>query len=103
MYKVTTKGRILARNLGVDDVFVCSLIARSATTHQRRQEEACSYTWANGNEWDAAEGRLEGRIADLVSQLGPGFSVEFQGDPRGYTVKITTPDGRTVAALEPLR
>lgn len=36
-----------------------------------------------------AEQRLEGRIIALVVAIDPALTVEFQGDPRGYCVKIS--------------
>ena len=32
--------------------------------------------------------KVEAKITDLVKQLGDGWRVEFQGDPRGNTVKL---------------
>ena len=74
---------------------ICSQIARAAKTYHRRQEEACSYEWACGDKWDRDEARLEKRIAALVAELGEGFGVVLEGDPRGACVFITTPDKRT--------
>ena len=34
------------------------------------------------------QGKVEAKITDLVNQLGTGWRVEFQGDPRGNTVKL---------------
>lgn len=35
-----------------------------------------------------AEARHEAKIVELVKQIDPELRVEFQGDPRGYCVKI---------------
>lgn len=92
---------ILSRELGTTREIrgLCALIARHARTHERIQE-----TWCNDEMSDKAtarlearEARLEARIADLVATLphtdhGP-FTVRFDGDPRGHTVKIICPVG----------
>jgi len=41
------------------------------------------------------EAQLEKRISAIVAGLGQGFGVIFSGDPRGITVKITVPSGKT--------
>ena len=39
--------------------------------------------------FDEESDKVEAKITDLVKQLGEGWKVEFQGDPRGNTVKVT--------------
>ena len=39
--------------------------------------------------FDVESDKVEAKIKDLVSQLGKGWAVEFQGDPRGNTVKVS--------------
>ena len=41
------------------------------------------------------EAQLEKRMSAIVAGLGQGFGVIFSGDPRGITVKITVPSGKT--------
>ncbi len=87
-----------------------NLIMRHGKTYARIQEAIC-----NGVEWsqydtnesfnkrqsrhekwtEKREQQIERRIKELVSILGPGFGVVFSGDPRGATVKITLPSGKT--------
>ena len=38
--------------------------------------------------FDEESDKVEAKIADLVGQLGKGWRVEFQGDPRGNTVSL---------------
>ena len=105
---ITARGRELADKLdperqsfGMDGVRACSLIARAAKTHGRLAEEECngpalgewSQRWADRIEKRTAQ--IEENIRALVASLGDGFGVVFSGDPRGSTVKITTPDKRT--------
>lgn len=86
------------------------LLLRHGTTYARIQEAIC-----NGVEWnrydtnesfqkrqnrhekwtEKREQQLEKRIKEIVAGLGEGFGVIFQGDPRGSTVKITVPSGKT--------
>lgn len=72
----------------------CSLIARHATTHKALMEAQCNRELTEAEETKIE--RLEERITDLVDQLpesdfGP-FVVDFQGDPRGVTVKLRIKD-----------
>jgi hypothetical protein len=110
MTRITKRGSELASRLNpyigttMEILETCSLIARSAVTHDRIQE-----TWTSVELSDRATERLERReagiehrISELVENLpatddGP-FKVTFEGDPRGYTVKIVTPDGREIGA-----
>lgn len=78
----------------------CALIHRHAVTYSRIQEAWCNDEMPNGAtaRLEARETQLERRITALVDSLpesddGP-FSVMFEGDPRGYTVKIVHPAGR---------
>lgn len=45
--------------------------------------------------FDQESDKVEAKITDLVKQLGVGWMVEFQGDPRGWTVKLSY-NGRSV-------
>ena len=41
------------------------------------------------------EKQIEARITAICKELGPGFEPVFGGDPRGWTIKIKVPSGRT--------
>ena len=99
-------------------------IVRIAKKHHRQAENCCNGRgWLNGKFYtlaalDAYElkqypyaisGYLDGKndrtffcLAmdkyefQIKTLLPKGFTVEFQGDPRGYTVKLTDETGRTV-------
>ncbi len=99
---ITKKGRELATllnpSMGTTHAILetCSLICRHATTIKRLAEQACNSELSKRDEkQDAA---CEARIRDLVRDLphvnGEPIKVEFQGDPRGATVKLIMPDGR---------
>lgn len=104
----TKRGRTLARSLerywfGISTtewlraVKVCSSIARHAATHCRLQEAACSVEMTERQQarHDLRDTLTETRITLLVSTLPPvdgqPLTVRFEGDPRGYTVKIQLP------------
>ena len=93
------KGRIAAK-----------LLLRHGKTYARLQEMNCNGvgTWYNEDPQSFAkrqerfekylehrEQLLEKRIKAIVAELGPGFNVVFGGDPRGCTVKVVVPSGRT--------
>ena len=89
---------------------LAQLLMRHGRTYARIQEMVC-----NGVEWyqhdtnetfnkrqarheaytEKREGQLERRITTICKELGAGFEPVFSGDPRGCTVKIRVPSGRT--------
>lgn len=115
MATITERGRFIAWELnpymGTTSEIqeACSLIGRHAVSYSRIQELWCSSERVNNVDWlrnyyEAKEARLEARITDLVESLphtdnGP-VRVEFEGDPRGSTVKLTLPNGTVIAADE---
>lgn len=89
---------------------LAQLLCRHGVTYSRIQEANCNGcgTWyGESNEsfnkrqerfekqLEHKEQLLEKRIRAIVSELGEGFGVIFHGDPRGSTIKITVPSGRT--------
>jgi hypothetical protein len=115
MAQVTARGRFIAWELnpymGTTSEIqeACSLIGRHAVSYSRIQELWCSSERVCNTDWlresyEKREASLEARILDLVESLphtdnGP-VRVEFQGDPRGSTVKLLTPSGKVIAADE---
>jgi hypothetical protein len=98
---ITSRGTELARELNKhirttpSVLEICSLIARLARTHHRLQEEQCNRELSEREL--AREIRIERRIQELVGQLPPTtagkrVTSKFNGDPRGYTVKVVVPD-----------
>ena len=86
------------------------LLMRHGKTYARLQEMNCNgVEWRQGEsnesfakrqdrheKWvERREGQIEARVKQLVAGLGQGFGAVFSGDPRGTTVKITLPSGKT--------
>jgi hypothetical protein len=72
-------------------------LQRNARTHHRLAEDLCNLEMTSKQE-DARvrrEASCERRIIELCKRLGPGFEPIFQGDPRGATVKLKVPSGKT--------
>jgi hypothetical protein len=75
-----------------------SLIARHATTYAWIQEVWCTreLTDEQRTRLEVKEERLEARITDLVNDLPwtehGQIKVQFDGDPRGYVVRLLVPD-----------
>lgn len=84
------------------------LLMRHAATHGRLEVESCNGHPAQGSptmpaaainrlqdKWDARiekrEAQIERRITEIAAELG--LTVDFGGDPRGYTVKLHLPNG----------
>lgn len=63
-------------------------LMRLSKRHGRLQEEACNHDMPEG--YDAA---TEKRINDLADSIG--CLAVFSGDPRGCTVKLKVPSGKT--------
>ena len=85
------------------EAMTCSLIVRHAKTLRRYDEMLCgdgihSGEWVNDNydRLHANSDRLENLITKLVGQLpetdGGRIVAVFQGDPRGYIVKLEIPN-----------
>lgn len=72
----------------IDGLLLDKLLVLSRR-HARLQEKACNEPVPENHDQ-----RTEDRIRDLVDQL-PGCKVIFSGDPRGCTVKLVVPSGRT--------
>lgn len=101
MAQVTKRGAELAKGLFPPETegfkwrevaVTCSLIARHAQTLHAYAELACN------REMTVAEIKREedlmARVLRLVCELGDGFRVRFNSDPRGFAVKIQNPMGR---------
>lgn len=71
------------------------LIMRHGATYARIQEAWCNEEMGDRRtrEMMAKEARIEKRITELCEPFG--FKADFQGDPRGATVKIRVPSGYT--------
>lgn len=72
---------------------VARLLMRHGATYGRLAEVECSVELSEREtaRLERRQAQLERRMRELVSELGDGFSVDFSGDPRGYTVKVTLP------------
>ena len=86
------------------------LLLRHGTTYARLQCDNCNGvgTWyGESNEsfakrrarferaLEKKEQQVEKRVRAIVAELGAGFGVIFSGDPRGNTIKVTVPSGKT--------
>lgn len=117
MANITTKGRELmdklAPSIGIPPHMaeICSLIAHHGTSYGKVQEAICNGHPANADPhmpiaevtrlqerheaWcEKREAALERQITKLAKSIGAA-GVIFNGDPRGATVKLVMPDGRT--------
>ncbi len=103
---MTIRGRLLAGHLaqylgytqGI--VATCSLIARHAKTLENIAIAECNDAFADQDKLDRRWDQLTKRIDDLVLQLpesdGGRIVAEFQGDPRGYVVKLIVRDANGI-------
>lgn len=109
---ITRKGVQFAQKLNYqigttgDIQRVCSLLHRHARTYDWIQEAWCNDDMSDRRRenLEHREAWLEARILDLVQYLpapdsGP-WKVAFSGDPRGYTVRLVTVDGREYGIYE---
>lgn len=74
----------------------CSLICRHGASIKRLAERDCNQGLSDAER--ETDKMHEARIRELVATLpkvnGEAIRAEFQGDPRGSTVKLVMPDGR---------
>lgn len=88
-------GAILEQQRKLERETIVSLfkVRRMASKHHLLCEYFCNGRKANGQEYQEDEfyrdtDKLEGKIKTLLNSVG--LFVEFQSDPRGATVKIST-------------
>jgi hypothetical protein len=73
-----------------------NLLCRHGRTYARLQEAQCNGLTPRQEAWaEKREAQLTKRITAICEGLGAGFAPVFNGDPRGATVKIRVPSGRT--------
>jgi hypothetical protein len=68
-------------------------LRRLATRHAWYCLQACNVGLTD--EQEAAQEKLEDKMLTHVEENFPGVKVAFQHDPRGATVKLILPDGRS--------
>ena len=68
-------------------------LRRLATRHAWFCLQACNRGLTDKEE--AAQDKLERQMSDHVIDNFPGVQIGFQNDPRGATVKLILPDGRS--------
>lgn len=86
-----------------DTMITLSLLARHAKTYRRLAEIQCgdgihSGEWVNAN-WDwitKRDEQVENRLTALAATLPENVTMELQGDPRGYLVRLIVADDRQV-------
>lgn len=91
--RVPNNGFTIAPDVTVN---AARLLMRHGATYGRLAEIECSVelTQRQQTQLEKRQEQLERRIRQIVATLGEGFDVNFSGDPRGYTVKITLPTKR---------
>lgn len=72
------------------------LLMRHGATYERLAEVECSVELSEQQaaRLERRQQQLEQRMRKLVARLGERFDINFNGDPRGYTVKIKLPTKR---------
>ena len=103
---MTVRGKLLAGQLaqyiGYTGAIVatCSQIARHARTLTNDAITVCDDANADQDKLDKRWDRLTARITELAGQLpesdGGRIVAEFQGDPRGYVVKLIVTDAHGI-------
>jgi hypothetical protein len=74
---------------------IADLLMRHGTTYCRMQEDACNVEMSDRQQarHDKREKQIEDRVTQLCKELGA--VPDFQGDPRGHTIKLVVPSGKT--------
>lgn len=65
-------------------------LLRAARAHGRLQEQACNEQVPDGH-----DAKCEQRIRTICTAIHPECKPVFSGDPRGATVKLVLPSGKT--------
>lgn len=112
--QTTERGRQLLRDLyragyegtwqqSHDTAYTLSLISRHAKTYRRLAEIQCgdgihSGEWVNAH-WDwitKRDEQTERRLLALAETLPESVTMELQGDPRGYLVRLIVTDANGI-------
>lgn len=105
---VTNNGRKLADKLGAyvgwtsNITLTCSEITRAARSYSTIQERWCSEEMSDATterlvkREEKLEAKLDALVQDLPHTADGPFTLVLQGDPRGHTVKLVTPDGHEI-------
>ena len=111
---ITTRGRTLLGDLyragldipwqqSHDTAYTLSLISRHAKTYRKLAEIQCGDgihdgDWVNAHaEWlDKREEQVERRLLALAETLPESVTMELQGDPRGYLVRLIVTDANGI-------
>ena len=74
---------------------LASLLMRQGSTYCRLQEETCGVEMTERQEkrHDRKEANVERRVTELCAPHN--IRPVFEGDPRGHTIKLVMPSGRT--------
>ena len=100
------RGKLAHTELTQENIEALLTIRRMAKKHDRLAEMSCNGEGTVNGKWyrldgstpgayisddvtvfDVASDKLEEKIGEVVKGI-KGVTVEFQGDPRGYTVKL---------------
>lgn len=73
---------------------IADLILRQGTTYCRLQEDSCNVEMNDRQlaRHEKKEQQVEARVTALAKKLG--CVPDFQGDPRGHTIKLVVPSGK---------
>jgi hypothetical protein len=103
---MTIRGRLLAGQLAQhigytgQIVATCSLIARHAKTLENIAIAECNDAFADQDKldkrWDQLTARIDSLVRDLPDSDGGAITAEYQGDPRGYVVKLIVRDAHGI-------
>lgn len=100
------RGKLAHTELTQENIETLQTIRRLAMRHNRLAEMSCNGEGTVNGKWyrldgstpgayisddvtvfDVASDKVEAKIKEVAAGV-PGLSVDFQGDPRGYTVKL---------------
>ena len=103
---MTIRGKLLAGQLAQyigytgQIVYTCSLIARHAKTLENIAVRVCNDADADQDKldrrWDQLTARIDSLVRDLPDSDGGAITAEYQGDPRGYVVKLIVRDAHDI-------
>ena len=103
---MTIRGKLLAGQLAQyigytgQIVATCGLIARHARTLENIAVAECNDANADQDKldkrWDQLTARIDSLVRDLPDSDGGAITAEYQGDPRGYVVKLIVRDAHGI-------
>jgi hypothetical protein len=75
-------------NTGIDPVVLCKKLRRIELKAHKLSEDYCN-GYITGSTWEVETDKIKKQLDTILHNRGKDISVSVNGDPRGYSLKIS--------------